>query len=139
MKTALLVLAYRMAAAFGFFHPDPSVIKSAVEAVAVDKVPLFGGQEEELAVMLTWMVHESSYDAGAVGDGGRSHGVLQQRLVMPLDEQPRAWLRLLHADALHCGSAEGALRAVSSGSCDRARVIVSSRLEEAWLVLELAR
>jgi hypothetical protein len=141
---SLHALATVLAIVLGHPHANPELLRYAAEAVERDDSPMFGGQDHELAVAITWAAHEShlvadpkplSKDARA----GASHGVLQQRLVLPLRDQFRAWLATLHKASKMCGGDEAGLRMISSGYCDRASDLVKSRLNEAYFAIELVK
>jgi hypothetical protein len=141
---SIRALATVLAIILGHPHANPDVLRYASEAVELDRDPLFGGPDYELAVLIEWASRESamqpeprptSKDARA----GISHGTMQQRLVLPLRDQFRAWLRTLHQASKMCGGDEAGLRMISSGYCDRANDLVKSRLDEAYFALELTK
>jgi hypothetical protein len=141
---SLHALAAVLAIVLGHPHANPDVLRYASEAVELDRNPLFGGSEYELAVLIEWTSRESamqpeprpqSRDARA----HQSYGVLQQRRRLPLRDQFTAWLATLHQASKMCGSDEAGLRMISSGYSDRANDLVKARLDEADFALELTK
>ena len=68
-----------------------------------DVAPVYTSRDEDLAVMASFIYRESSMQLRAVGDGGRSFGMLQMRNREARGDayaQASAWLRLLHAAAV---------------------------------------
>jgi hypothetical protein len=136
-------LALTLAIILGHPHVDRSIIRAAAAAVEEDPTPIGGSPADELAIVLVWASKESGmqqFPKAMSKDAkhGVSHGLLQQRLVLPVREQFSVWLSNLHLARKMCGSDEGGLRMISSGHCDRAYGLVRDRLEEAWVALELA-
>ena len=136
-------LALTLAIVLGHAHVNHDVLRAAASAVDEDPVPAFDSKAEELAVVMVWASHESDMrevpePKSEDSKKGRSHGVLQQRLVLPLRDQFRVWLSNLHLAARMCGSPEGGLRMLSSGHCDRAYSLVRDRLAEADVALAFA-
>jgi hypothetical protein len=136
-------LALTLALIIGHPHVDRSVIRAAASAVEEDPAPIGGSPADELAIVLVWASEESGmqqFPKASSQDAkeGASHGLLQQRLVLPVREQFRVWLSNLHLARKLCGSDESALRMISSGHCDRAYGLVRDRLEEADLALAFA-
>jgi hypothetical protein len=80
-----------------------------VSEAADGTAPVLTSHNEDAALVAYWAWRESSLNPGAVGDGGRSYGVLQQRgswaRTASLVAQVRAWKRLLRAGARQCRDA----------------------------------
>ena len=142
--TTLLTLALGIAQALGQYGPAPrSLVEAAAEAVAADERPMKGSNDWELAVVMTWMAHESGFvmrpakrwDSKAYC-AGQVHGPV----ALERDERAcvRAMLVLIHQYADLCGD-DRAMAGYSSGTCDRAVRKADWREREAALVLELAR
>jgi hypothetical protein len=86
--------------------PDAPAIAAAIEsAVSSDPVaPFTGSREGDAAVLAYYALRESWLTIHAVGDGGRSCGVVQLRCEwttgLDVAAQVKLWLRLVHASSL---------------------------------------
>lgn len=80
--------------------------------------PVFTSHDEDAEVMAYWGLRESGLDKHAIGDGGRSHGVWQQRTAAGFSDsvsvQGRSELRLLRQGKLMC---PGSPAAILWGGC----------------------
>ena len=124
---------HRLGAVYG----APSGVLAALYTHAED--------DEELAVALTWGEHESGFQNSPVRQSwdsraGMSRCFMQVRSSreLSLDECAATWFAMLRAAKAKCGSLEGGLRALSSGSCTLAHQLVDERVDEAEYALELA-
>ena len=85
---------------------DAPAIATAIEsAVSSDPVaPFTGSREGDAAVLAYYALRESWLTIHAVGDGGRSCGVVQLRCEwttgLDVAAQVKLWLRLVHASSL---------------------------------------
>jgi hypothetical protein len=142
MTLTIIVLAIWAAVHPGAARlPDAAPIAAAIDAaVSRDgEPPVFGSREEDAAVMAYYALRESWLSHNAVGDGGRSFGVWQQRSASgrgDLPTQARAWLALLHEGARVCPASPAA---PLSGGCVAARSTADRRAIRARSLLESAK
>ena len=86
--------------------PDAPAIAAAIEAAVANDpaAPFTGSREGDGAVLAYYALRESWLTIHAVGDGGRSCGVVQLRCEwttgLDVAAQVKLWLRLVHASSL---------------------------------------
>lgn len=86
--------------------PDAPAIAAAIEAAVANNpaAPFTGSREGDGAVLAYYALRESWLTIHAVGDGGRSCGVVQLRCEwttgLDVTGQIKLWLRLVHASSL---------------------------------------
>lgn len=87
-------------------------------------------------LLVVWSYYESSFMPGAVGDSGRSCGIMQTapshtgqtcRDLMSAHASYRAALTILRGLVHDCGSLERGLSAYASGTCNGATALVARR------------
>lgn len=120
---------------------DASEIADAIATVVSHDTdpPVFGSREEDAAVMAYYALRESWLRKRAVGDGGRSFGVWQERAVTGQADvitQARAWLVQLREGARVCPASPAA---PLSGGCLIARKLADRRVARARALLEAAK
>jgi len=106
MHAQLVALIFRVWVAFNptlaNYQGGPEIADAIATAVIEDgkNAPVYGSHDEDAALMAWWALKESWLRRNAQGDGGRSIGPWQLRLVLayhkPVVDQARTWLRLLH-------------------------------------------
>ena len=137
----LRLLAFALAAQL---HPGAETfaapfLDAAVAAVQADPEPL-GGEDHELALMITFAHDESDFGRALSGRrwDSQAFGVLQVRgdraLEHDVRRSAREWLARLHASAKLCGE-ERAVAGLASGRCDRALDLAKRREREAAVAL----
>jgi hypothetical protein len=142
MSLKLLVLSIWAAV-----HPaaprlhDAALIADAIQAAVTSDAepPVFGSREDDAAVMAYYAIRESWLSKDAVGDGGLSFGVWQQRSSAGRADvvtQARSWLSLLHEGARICPASPAA---PLSGGCHAGRHVADRRATRAHALLEAAR
>ena len=93
MTLSALVLA--VAAALHRGTPPPAVVLAIVNAA---------DSPETAALLTVYVAHESSFRTDAIGDGGRSCGLVQLRCEwtqgLSAEAQLKLWLRLVRASSL---------------------------------------
>jgi hypothetical protein len=139
LTTTLLTLALSLPGAS--YAPRTRVIDAvddAVHVVGVEK-PLAGLDAEQTArLLVTWGYFEAAWKADAVGDGGRSIGVMQvnsmwlgpHKVADVLASRRlgfRLGLAIMRQAIAKCGSVKSGLGAFASGKCGGAQELVERR------------
>jgi hypothetical protein len=139
---ALWCLAVALAP--GMPRADLLEVVDDVRAVALDEVPLFEGddaRERTALLLLAWSWGESRWNAKAVGDSGRSLGVMQVNRMWLRGTPPadvlasrRVGLSLglahMRDSVAACGSIARGLGAYAGGRCWMAPRLVAARCSQ---------
>ncbi len=118
----------------------PEIAAAIATVVSEDPAPpVFGGREEDAAVMAYYALRESWLRKGVVGDHGKSFGVWQEPESTGKADvltQARAWVAVLREGARLCPASPAA---PLSGGCVAARKVADRRVKKALALLETAK
>jgi hypothetical protein len=139
LKVMILALWAAIHPAAPKLHDAPLIAEAIETAVMSDaEPPVFGSREEDAAVMAYYALRESWLSKDAVGDGGLSFGVWQQKSLAgraDVATQAKSWLSLLHEGAPICPASPAA---PLSGGCSEARALADRRVKRAKALLQAA-
>lgn len=139
LKSLLVTMGVPSSVTLDSTHPVMVRANEATAEIATVVAGLPEAERENWArILFVWSAHESAWMADAVGDGGKSIGVMQVN-AMWLGQHTtaevlkdralgfRIGLGIMRKLVAQCGSMAGGLGAFASGKCGGAQVLVKRR------------